>query len=182
MSPWNLFRRPKPAEAVIRQLYTEIVAQARQPAFYATGGVPDSLDGRFEMIALHCYLVLRRLRNAGPAAEDLAQGLVDTLFADMDASLREMGAGDLGIPKRIKSMAKGFFGRVAAYDVGLAGGDLGEALRRNLFGTASPRSDQVEAAAGYLRQASAALGSQPLDEILAGRAHFGAIGLTRPGH
>jgi cytochrome b pre-mRNA-processing protein 3 len=182
MSPWNLFRHRKPAEDVSRQLYAEIVAQARQPAFYATGGVPDSLDGRFEMIALHCYLVLRRLRSAGPAAEELAQGLVDALFADMDASLREMGAGDLGIPKRIKRMAKGFFGRVAAYDAALAGDDLGEALRRNLFGTATPQPGQVEVAARYLRHALAALESQPLDQILAGRPHFGAIDASPPGH
>jgi cytochrome b pre-mRNA-processing protein 3 len=175
MGPWNPFRRHTTAEPAARRLYAAIVAQARQPAFYAAGGVPDSLDGRFEMIALHSYLVLRRLRGAGAEAEALSQALVDTLFADLDASLREMGAGDLGVPRRIKRMATGFFGRVAAYDAGLAtgaGGKLAEALRRNLFGTAAPAPGQLEAAEAYLRRCLARLRDQPLAEILAGRAVF----------
>jgi cytochrome b pre-mRNA-processing protein 3 len=180
MSPWNPFRRPATAEPAARRLYAAIVAQARLPALYAAGGVPDSLDGRFEMIALHSYLVLRRLRGGGPEAEALSQALVDTLFADLDASLREMGAGDLGVPRRIKRMATGFFGRVAAYDAGVAAGaqgsgtqgELAEALRRNLFGTVTPAPAQLAAAEAYLRRCLAALQDQPLAEILAGRPAF----------
>jgi cytochrome b pre-mRNA-processing protein 3 len=183
MSPWNPFRRRATMEAAARQLYAAIVAQARQPAFYESGGVPDSVDGRFEMIALHGYLVLRRLRGGGAEAEALAQALVDTLFADLDASLREMGAGDLGVPRRIKRMATGFFGRVAAYDAGLvtgSAGKLGEALRRNVFGTVSPAPAQVEAAEAYLRRCLTRLQDQPLAEILAGRPAFAGPSETGP--
>ncbi len=86
-----------------------------------------------------------------------------------------MGAGDLGVGKRVKRMATGFYGRVAAYDEGQAKGDAREALRRNLFGTVSPAPAQIEAMAGYLSRAEAALAGQELPEILAGRPDFGRI-------
>src|ERR1041385_4793859 len=127
---------PSPAEA----LYLGLVRQARQPAFYARCGVPDSVDGRFDMITLHMALLLLRLKAEGPAAADLGQALFDTLFADMDRSLREMGVGDLGVGKRVKEMGKAVYGRLAAYEAGLAGapGELEAALTRNLYGTVTP--------------------------------------------
>ena len=123
-----------------RQLYKIVVAQARNPGFYRDCAVPDTLDGRFEMIALHLFLVLHRLKGGDPATAAAAQDLHDLFFADMDQSLREMGAGDLGVGKRVKQMAKGFYGRIAAYEAGLEGdGDaLEQALRRNLYGTTDP--------------------------------------------
>jgi cytochrome b pre-mRNA-processing protein 3 len=174
MPAWNPFRL-QPVASPADALYAAIVERSRDARFYAENGVPDSLDGRFEMVALHAYLVLRRLRAGGPAAEQMAQALVDMLFADMDANLREMGAGDLGVGKRVKRMATGFYGRVAAYDEGQAKGDAREALRRNLFGTVSPSSAEIEAMAGYLARAEAALAGQKLPEILAGRPDFGGI-------
>ena len=93
----------------------------------------------------------------------------------MDANLREMGAGDLGVGRRVKRMATGFYGRVAAYDEGQAKGDVREALRRNLFGTVSPDPQAVEAMAAYLARAEATLAGQPLAEILAGRPDFGPV-------
>jgi cytochrome b pre-mRNA-processing protein 3 len=172
MPAWNPFRL-RPAAAPADVLYGAIVERSRDPRFYAEAGVPDSLDGRFEMLALHGYLVLRRLRAGGPAAAAMAQALVDALFADMDANLREMGAGDLGVGKRVKRMATGFYGRVAAYDEGQARGNAEEALQRNLYGTVSPRPAEVGAMARYLAEADARLARQPLPEILAGRPDFG---------
>ena len=172
MPAWNPFRS-RPAASPVAALYAAIVERARDPRFYLLGGVPDSLDGRFEMVALHGYLVLRRLRGEGEAAQAMAQALVDTLFADMDASLREMGAGDLGVGKRVKRMATGFYGRVGAYDEGQARGDVREALRRNLYGTVSPRPKELEAMARYLAGADASLARQPVPDILAGRPEFG---------
>lgn len=172
MPAWNPFRS-RPAAAPADALYGAIVERSRDPRFYAEGGVPDSLDGRFEMVALHGYLVLRRLRGGGPAAEAMAQALVDTLFADMDANLREMGAGDLGVGKRVKRMATGFYGRVAAYDEGQAQGDAREALRRNLYGTVTAAPAQLAAMARYLAAADGRLGRQPIEEVLAGRPDFG---------
>ena len=83
-------------EQTARELYAGVVKQARQSLFYADYGVPDSLDGRFEMIALHAFLLLHRLKSDNPEAAALSQAVYDVFFADMDQCLREMGAGDLG--------------------------------------------------------------------------------------
>jgi len=170
----NLFQRrtaaPEPAEA----LYLALVRQARRPAFYASLGVPDSLDGRFDMIVLHAAMVLLRLKTAGTEGEKLGQALFDVLFADMDRSLREMGVGDMGVGKRVKQMGKAMYGRLAAYEAGLAGTDavLEAAIARNLFGTVQPAAADVAAMGGYMRAAMAALGEQPLIALGAGRVEF----------
>ena len=173
MNPWKLFKSD-PHSPQAARLYAAIVAQARQPEFYAAGGVPDSVDGRFEMITLHTYLVLRRLRAAGETAEPLAQALVDVLFADMDASLREMGAGDLGVGKRVKQMATAFYGRVAAYEAAEKARDMPQALARNLFGTGAPQPEQLAAMTRYVDAAGSALSAQPLVDIEAAKPAFPA--------
>lgn len=159
-------------EAPARLLYESVVAQARRPDFYRDLGVPDTVDGRFELVALHGYLLLRRLRPLDDGA-GLAQALFDVIFADMDASLREMGAGDLGVGRRVKVMAKGFYGRMAAYDAGLAGeAPLSDALRRNLYGTVEPSLAVLAAMAQYLQDAAQGLEKQPESALLAGQAAF----------
>src|SRR5437879_5129919 len=117
--------------------YRRVVDQARQPAFFAAYGVPDTVDGRFEMICLHAFLYLHRLKGERPHAAPLGQRFFDTMFADFDRSLREMGTGDLSVGRHVKRMAQAFYGRIAAYEEGLAGDDsaLRPALERNLFGT-----------------------------------------------
>ncbi len=171
LSRWNPFRRD-PNEASARRLYAAIVAQARRPAFYAAAGVPDSLDGRFELVALHVYLVLRRLKGGDASAQALSQELVDLFFADMDASLREMGAGDLGVGKRVQNMAAGFYGRVAAYDGAESANGIVPALKRNLYGTVEARAERIAAMAAYVGQAQALVAAPPLAEIAAGRPRF----------
>ena len=168
----RLFGR-SPEEPAAHAAYTALVAQARLPVFYADLGVPDTLDGRFEMIALHLFLVLHRLR-AEPAAQLFGQALYDVMFADMDRSLREMGTGDLSVGKQVKRMAKGLSGRITAYQAGLAGeGDLGEALRRNLYGTVDAAvPEHVAAMADYLRAQAAVLAVQPVAQVTAGVLHF----------
>jgi len=165
---------PSPAEA----LYLALVRQARQPAFYAGLGVPDSLDGRFDMVALHMALLLLRLKAEGAAGEALAQALFDIMFADMDRSLREMGVGDLGVGKRVKDMAAALYGRAAAYETGLQGADamLEAAVARNLYGTAapSPGAASIATMARYVRQAAASLAAQPLTALAAGRIELPA--------
>jgi cytochrome b pre-mRNA-processing protein 3 len=108
-------------------IYGALVAQARDPWFYGELGVPDTVEGRFEMIALHGFIVLNRLklekRDGSPLAEQLGQAIFDLMFADMDRNLREMGVGDLGIAKRVKALIKGFYGRIKAYEEGLSGVD-----------------------------------------------------------
>lgn len=172
----SLFRRNPHREAV-QELYGAIVARAREPVFFTDLGVPDTLDGRFELLALHVFLVLARLKSERAAGADFAQGLFDAMFTDMDRGLREIGVGDLSVGRQVKRMAQGFYGRVAAYERGLAEGDgtLDEALRRNLYGTASPTAAQCAAAGRYLRNCAAALAAQPVEALLAGRAVFAPL-------
>ena len=171
MSSWNPFRRRRD-EVDAAPLYAAIVAQARQPGFYLEAGVPDSLDGRFELIALHLYLVLSRLKRGGEGPAALAQATVDAFTADMDASLREMGAGDLGVGKRVQRMAAGFYGRVAAYDAAQDESALTDALRRNLYGTVGVDDGRLAAMAGYLDRAQVQLSAQAVSDLEAGRPTF----------
>lgn len=171
----RLLKRPDPNATAARQLYETAVQQARAPGFYRLHGVPDTLDGRFELIALHVFLILHRLKDRQAASESLAQSVFDTMFADMDQSLREMGAGDIGVGPRVKKMAQAFYGRIAAYDAGLTGetGELEAAIRRNLYGTVqAPDSAAVAAMADYLRRQVAVLGEQELETIAAGWIRF----------
>ena len=168
-------RRPI-EEGAADTLYRSIVKQSRQPEFYSECGVPDTPDGRYDMIVAHVVLILRRLRRAPSNTKDLAQALFDLMFADMDQNLREMGVGDLAVGKRVRAMAKAFYGRLAAYDAALSNGDddaLRSALRRNLFRNATPTPGQVAAVASYMRREAARLDSEPSDLIAAGGLRFG---------
>ncbi|MBI1985372.1 MAG: ubiquinol-cytochrome C chaperone family protein [Rhodospirillales bacterium] len=162
-------------EAPARGLYLSLVAQARQPGFYLQCGVPDTVDGRFDMILLHAFLVLRRLKRDHSRTADLAQALFDLMFADMDRNLREMGVGDLAVGRRVKAMAAAFYGRIAAYEAGLDAGDatLAEALKRNLYRKANPDAAAIDAVAAYLRREALALDGQPLAGLMAGAVTFG---------
>lgn len=171
----SFFRRP-PHEAAATELYAALVTQARRPEFYEACGVPDTVDGRFDMIAVHAFLLMRRLRAEGEAARGLSQSLFDIMFADMDQNLREIGVGDLGVGKRVKAMAQAFYGRVGAYDAGLddpADPALAAALRRNLYRKTAPSEAQVAALVMYMRRENAALAGQPSDELHGGRVAFG---------
>lgn len=167
---------PSPDQLRANTLYNTAVAQSRRPGFYLVGGVPDSIDGRFDMIVLHAFLVMRRLRDAGPDGETLSQALFDEMFADMDRSLREMGVGDMGIGRKVRAMGKAFMGRVKAYEEALEEGDaaLEEALTRNLYRSAPPSAESLAAMASYVRRETAALKSFPVAALLAGEVSFGA--------
>jgi cytochrome b pre-mRNA-processing protein 3 len=171
--------RAKPEVERAAKLYVQAVAQARAPGFYRDLGVPDSFDGRFEMVALHVYLLVRRLKDdTDPAARALARALVEALFADMDRTFRELGAADLGVGRRVRKTAEAFYGRATTYDAALAGDSaaLAEALRRNLYGTLAddPAAGQVAAAAGYLRDTAAGLAAQETAALLGGTVQFPA--------
>lgn len=169
----------KPPDARAVALYSGIVAQSRQAGFYRDHGVPDSLDGRFDMVVLHSFLVMRRLRRIGTEAEQLSQQLFDLMFADMDSNLREIGVGDLSVGKKVKTMAQAFYGRVESYEAALQASDdaaLREALARNLYaGKASPDMPGLGAVSAYVRRADAELAGQPDSEILAGKLVFPAL-------
>lgn len=127
------FRRNPAAEAAMR-LLTTVNGVARQPGFYAEGRVPDTLEGRMELVFLHASLALMRLRG-DPAAAALAQAFTDRLFRNLDEGLREVGVGDLSVPRKMRQIASSFYGRLAAYEAALAEGEaaMTEALVRNVF-------------------------------------------------
>jgi cytochrome b pre-mRNA-processing protein 3 len=154
--------------------YRRVVEQARQPVFFTDYGVPDTLDGRFELICLHAFLYLYRLKAERPQANRLCQNFFDRMFADFDLSLREMGAGDLSVGKQVKRMARAFYGRILAYEEGLAGNDaaLDAALARNLFGTLAGSPPAARAMAAYIRDVVRGLRRQSAAELLAGHISF----------
>ncbi len=163
----GLFQRKlAPAEA----LYAAIVAAARQQKFYAQWNVPDTVDGRFDMITLHMFAVLNRLREQ-PGLK-ISQDLVDVFFADMDSALREMGVGDLTVGKKVRKMAESFYGRLDAYRTTLAQPEpaLSQAIARNVF--AESPVTHAETLAKWLRKNVEQLASQPIEQIAQGIIAF----------
>jgi cytochrome b pre-mRNA-processing protein 3 len=171
----SLFRRNRQQNAA-ELAYRRVVDQARQPGFFRDIGVPDTIDGRFELICLHAFLFLRRLKGESPAAAQLGQRFVNAMFADFDRSLREMGTGDLSVGRQVKRMAQALYGRIEAYESGLAGGDamLNAALARNLFGTVQAAAPTLDAMAGYVCGEARRLREEPTARLLAGEVSFGA--------
>ncbi len=148
-------RKARHLENAAAKLYLSTVNQAREIAFYRDIGVPDTLDGRFEMIAVHAYLIMRRLKNLGDEGNNLSQALFDAMFKDMDRNLRELGVSDMSMGKRMKKMMQGFYGRVAAYDTGMDAPDnlqMKAAIRRNLYGTIEPEAGWIEVMLRYIQK------------------------------
>jgi|SRR6516165_2692171 cytochrome b pre-mRNA-processing protein 3 len=179
----SAFRRNDPA-ANIQGLYGAIVAQARSPIFYLQYEVSDSVEGRFELIVLHLLLVLRRLdaeeaaassrRPAPSPSSAVGQLLFDVFCRDLDDNLREMGVGDLAVPRRMRQFGEAIYGRQAAYGAALGAADLQElekALARNILGEVAGGKKAV-ALARYVRAAAAQLATQPEDALIAGRVVF----------
>jgi cytochrome b pre-mRNA-processing protein 3 len=165
----KLFRPTSPARS-IRDLYGAIVAQARAPAFYSGYGVPDTVQGRFDLIVLHLVLVLAQIgQPAGEqtapeesSARGIGQQLFDAFCRDLDDNLREMGVGDLAVPKKMRSFAEAFYGRQVVYVAALAATDrrkLENALARNIFDEAKAGEGAARLAA-YVRAALAQFGQQ----------------------
>jgi cytochrome b pre-mRNA-processing protein 3 len=133
--PFNHFGKSRAASrGTIGAIYGMIVTQAREPLFYRDLGVPDTVDGRFDLLVMHLWMVLRRFKSI-EGSENLAQALFDHFCDDMDANLREMGVGDLTVPKRMQAFGEAFYGRAAAYDRALASGPeaLAQALDKNVL-------------------------------------------------
>lgn len=177
---WKRFFNPQPRDEQAWPLYERIVAQARSEGLYRDLGVPDNLDGRFESIVLHLVLVLRRLKVDFPEGRDLAQGLQEVFFTDMDRSLREMGAGDLGVGKRVKKMAEAFMGRLQAYEEALATpeaerpAELERVLRRNILGTLPAEQGDAAGLVAYTLAQAAVLEGLEGAALRRGELSFGA--------
>jgi cytochrome b pre-mRNA-processing protein 3 len=162
------------------KLYRVIVEQARHPVFYRDLGVADTFDGRFDMIILHMILVIRRMKKDVGLTRKLSQALFDYMFNDIDMNLREFGIGDMGVLKRVKVMAKAFYGRLESYDLGLVqddDADLAAALQRNLFRENETTAENLAAIAAYMRRESDRLDAVDVKHFLAGELEFS----TPPG-
>ena len=163
------------------QLYTRAVAAARHPYFYSDLGVPDTLDGRFDLVGLYTCMVIRRLRSLEPAGSKLAQAVFDAMFSDMDINLRELGVSDMALAKRVRAMWEAFHGRALAYEQPLASGDvtaLAAALVRNVWrGHATPAADTAARIALAHMQA---LQQIPDDDLLRGEFSFGPPQAVQP--
>ena len=180
------FLKPHDKTASVQRAYVSIVKQARRPELYAPGCAPDNFDGRFDMMALHVHLVLRRMRALGIGRSDISQDLFDMFFKDMDQAMREAGVGDMGVGKKVQKMVEAFYGRATAYDGVLdAQGDseLGEnassdispifdILSRNLYPDAaiSPQEEAgLRALTAYALALEVHLAGLTLDDILSGQ-------------
>ena len=163
----RLFGRRNANEAV-RPLYNAVVAEGRSPHWYTEGGVPDTIDGRFEMIAATLALVIARLELEGEQRQNIAW-LIELFVTDMDGQLREIGIGDMVVGKHVGRMMGALGGRIGAYREGLREGTFEAALVRNLYRGAEPAAAALEHTAERLRAFYLGLHAAPADSIIAGR-------------
>ncbi len=155
------------------KLYQTAVRQSRRTIFYQDMGVPDTVDGRFDLLCLHVFLVIDRLGTAGREGRKLGQAVFDQMFLDMDRSVREMGIGDLSVPKHMRRMMKAFNGRSRAYsDVLKSGKGLDKVLERNIYGGQGADPATLRAMEAYVRQCRVLLAAQPDQALLEGAAEF----------
>jgi cytochrome b pre-mRNA-processing protein 3 len=177
---WRRLRRGLDARAVRRdrvyRLYAAAVAQARLPYLFRELEVPDSRDGRLEMVGLHVMLVMRRLTQEGREGRDLAQGVFDLMFADIDRHLREWGVGDLSVGKHVKRIAQSLMARIAALHPLLEAGDLAamrSVLARNVYAERPEVAEvSVDRLALYVMRQRRHLFELADDELLRGEVRF----------
>jgi cytochrome b pre-mRNA-processing protein 3 len=153
---------PTSRERSIASLYGAIVAQARRPAFYQVYRVPDTVNGRLEMVMLHAVLILGRLQHETTGHRELGQGLFDRFCRDMDDNMREMGVGDLTVPRKMRLIGRAFYGRLSAYGAALASPhdeELAVVLARNVFAGTLEQNGAARLAT-YSRQALHRLAAQ----------------------
>lgn len=143
----NAIRRLAETRKTSDALLAETIARARRPVFYEKLGVPDTIDGRFDLLVFHAWLVLDRLEQQG--ANAVSQSLVDGLFVQFDEALREQGAGDMGMGRRMTKMADAFFGRLKAYRAATDQTALADAIVRNLYRGDAAKVEQAAALAIY---------------------------------
>lgn len=167
--------KPDAARIAGQTLYEAAIRQARQAAFYAELGAPDTTEGRFELYTLHVVLLLHRLKGEGEAAR-ISQALFDAYVQALDDALREMGVGDLSVGKKMRRLAEAFYGRAKAYQAALADDDapaLSALIGRTIYEDASEA--HPAALTAYVQRCVAALAQTPIHEVLAARLAWPAI-------
>ena len=173
MNFFNFFKNKKQKSIVIGKIYLKAVEQARQKELYEAFSVPDTVDGRFDMIILHLFLIIKNLKDSN-SASFLTQGLLDYMFDDMDRNLREMGVGDLSVGKQVKKMAKAFYGRSECWEEALSGSseDLKKALKQTIFRSSEIKPDQIDNLCKYIEINDGHIKKQEISTILKGKLEF----------
>jgi cytochrome b pre-mRNA-processing protein 3 len=166
----NALRRRSETDSLVRQLQAALNVRAREPVFFRAFGAEDTIDGRFDILALHVWLVLSRLEEQG--RHDLAKRLADSLFVGFDEALRDLGAGDMGMGRRIKKFANAFNGRMVAYEGAKNPAALADAMIRNIYRGRPGHETQARLLAEYALTARADLARQDLTQ---GTVDFGAL-------
>jgi cytochrome b pre-mRNA-processing protein 3 len=155
--------------APLQPLYDAIVAKGRDPSWYRDGRVPDTLDGRFDMIAAILSLVLLRLEKEGESGKGPSVLLTEIFIEDMDGTLRQLGIGDYVVGKHVGRMMSAVGGRLTAFRAGRTAGSLVEAVTRNIFHEAPPSEEAVAFVTAGLTQLAETLDMLPTETVLAGR-------------
>lgn len=178
-------------KVIAKKLYACALEHTREPVFYQSCGVPDTFDGRFDLLLVHIFIIYNGLMVADGAHKDLAQFIFDETFKDMDQTLREMGIGDVGVPKHQKRMMRAFNGRMHRYQLAfdpskiehliarvedMKKTSLEDALRDNLFGTVKDEEwheTYAQKLVHFIRANIAAVQSnQAIDSLLLGEINF----------
>lgn len=161
------------ARVLADKLYSRIVSASRQEAFFTDFAVPDTLDGRFEMLSLHMYLGIDRLNDGSEQEVRMAQAVMESFVRDMDASLRDLGVSDLRVPKRMKALYGSFGGRIGGYRLarGEGGDAMHSALARNIY-TDGGDERTVRRLGAYVTDALAEIARIPADALANGRIEF----------
>ena len=165
----GIWRKSESREAPVDRLYAVMVTRAREVVFFAGFGVPDTIDGRFDLLALHAWLVLDGLRAGKQAA--LSQALTDRIFTGFDEGLRDLGTGDMGMGRKIKKLADAFYGRLQAYDACDGEAAMAEAIQRNIYRGAG-KAPHAEAVARYAESARSHIARS---DLASGDAEFGPL-------
>jgi cytochrome b pre-mRNA-processing protein 3 len=171
---FGLFRN-KERDAQVSRLYDQILVQSRDPVLFLDGRVADTVEGRTDMMLLHLFLLMHRLNNEQGEILELARGVCDRFFAELDRAMREMGVGDLTVPKKMRKIADIYAGCSSAYGNALASSDktdLSEALLRNVYGRSEDRRPQAQALADYVRRAASALANVPATSLVSDHIPF----------
>ncbi len=170
---FGYINRKRRNREIVDAIYREITAAARNPVYFERMNVPDTVMGRFEMISIMMVLFLRRTKDASPAIQDLARDVVDAFFAEIDHSIRELGVGDNSVPKRMKKLARMFYGRLDSYASALDDGDtaaLATALKRNIH--PQQETANMDELAEAMARLDGTIAGLPEEEILTGRLSF----------
>lgn len=168
---FGLFRKKNNNRAIVDRQYATLTSAARQPDFYLHLGVPDTVMGRFELLSVVMILYFRRTKSSATSGQEIAQEIVDAFFQDLDHSMRELGVGDQGVPKRMKKFAGMFYGRLESYAAALDAADgqaLAAALLRNIYPQTEASAPDMRGLANWMMTAAQALSAQSEDLIATG--------------